>query len=108
MSQQLLDGVEMPAQFLLARHQLVDGSMTVAAQIDSLLHLLARVPLLEPLAAMARPRNQMMLRRPFARSTLAKFAALRWKARYLSTCAKEDRTEEADDEQRKDKHSELQ
>lgn len=73
-SQQLLDRVEMPAQIFFARDQFVDGSMTVAAQINGLLHLLPRVPLLEPLVAMASPRNQMMLRRPLARSPLAEFA----------------------------------
>lgn len=87
MSQQLVDRVEMPTKLLLARHQLMDGSMTVAAQIDGLLHLLPRVPLLKPLVAMACPRNQMMLRRPFSKDTLAELAGCRLLTHFRLTTA---------------------
>ena len=58
--QELLQGVVVPAQFLLVRHQVVDRSVARLSNLDPPAHLLARVPLPEPLVAVQGPGNEVV------------------------------------------------
>ena len=64
----------MPAEVLFFGHELVDGVVAIAAERNRLLHLLASEVLLEPLVAMAHPRNQMVFGGSFFRRSFAEQA----------------------------------
>jgi len=63
---QRLDGVVMPPKVFLTGNQIVNRFVAVAADVDSLAHLLTCVTLLEPLVRVAAAGNQVM----FGRSQL--------------------------------------
>jgi hypothetical protein len=52
--------IVMPAQLLFVGHQVVDRLVARFADLDPLVHLLARVPLLEPLVAVQGPGDEVV------------------------------------------------
>jgi hypothetical protein len=60
MGEQFLQGVIMPPQLLFVRNEIVNGPVTVPADVDSASQFFLGESLLEPLVAVQRARNKMM------------------------------------------------